>query len=125
MGHVIRTEEQQAAVDSLKRFLADKIDPVYSKEYRDKFVPRDKVGEIMRQLTDFGLVSGVVSEANGGMGIDWLTMIMLYEEVATTSADLAIPVLINSFGAHMIEVKTLDSSGNLAVFPRVPVTIQN
>jgi len=28
-------------------------------------------------------------------------------------------------GAHMIEVKTLDSSGNLAIFPRVSVTIQN
>ncbi len=85
MGHVIRTEEQQAAVDGLRRFLDDKIDRIYSKEYRDKFVPRDKMGEIMRQLTDFGLVSGVVSEANGGMGIDWLTMIMLFEEVATTS----------------------------------------
>jgi acyl-CoA dehydrogenase len=104
MGHVIRTEEQQAAVDGLKRFLADKIDRIYSKEYRDKFVPRDRMREIMRQLTDFGLVSGVVSEANGGMGIDWLTMAMLFEEVATTSADLSIPVLINSFGAHMVEM---------------------
>src|SRR5712675_350676 len=104
MGHVFRTEEQQAAVDGLQRFLADRIDSIYSKEYRDKFVPRDRMGEIMRQLTDFGLVSGVVSEANGGMGIDWLTMTMLFEEVATTSADLSIPVLINSFGAHMVEM---------------------
>src|SRR5450631_3233686 len=103
MGHVIRTEEQQAAVDGLKRFLVDKIDPIFSKEYRDKFVPREKMGEVMRQLTDFGLVSGVVSEANGGMEIDWLTMIMLFEEVATTSVDLSVPVLINSFGAHMLE----------------------
>jgi len=103
MGHVIRTEEQQAAVDGLRRFLDAKIDPIYSKEYRDKFVPREKMGEIMRELAQYGLVSGVVSEANGGLGIDWLTMIMLYEEVATTSADLSIPVLINSFGAHMIE----------------------
>jgi len=28
-------------------------------------------------------------------------------------------------GAHVIEVKALDSSGNLAVFPRVSVTVQN
>lgn len=103
MGHVTRTEEQQSAVDGLRRFLDARIDPIYSKEYRDKFVPREKMGEIMRELTQYGLVSGVVSEANGGLGIDWLTMIMLYEEVATTSADLSIPVLINSFGAHMIE----------------------
>ncbi|MGO9356845.1 MAG: acyl-CoA dehydrogenase family protein [Xanthobacteraceae bacterium] len=103
MGHVFRTEEQQAAVDGLRRFLNDKVEPVFNKEYRDKFVPREKMGAIMRDLTQFGLVSGVISEANGGMGIDWLTMIMLFEEVAATSADLSVPVLINSFGAYMIE----------------------
>lgn len=103
MGYVFRTEEQQAAVDGLKRFLDDKIDSVFSKEYRDKFVPREKMGAIMRELTQFGLVSGVVSQANGGMGIDWLTMLMLFEEVAATSVDLSTPVVINSFGAQMLE----------------------
>jgi alkylation response protein AidB-like acyl-CoA dehydrogenase len=103
MGHVIRTEEQQAAVDGLRRFLDAKIDPIFRQQYRDQFVPREKMSEIMRELTKFGLVSGVVSEAHGGMGIDWLTMIMLFEEVAATSVDLSVPVLINSFGAHMVE----------------------
>ena len=103
MGHVFRTEEQQAAVDGLRRFLNDKVESVFNKEYRDKFVPREKMGAIMRELTQFGLVSGVISEANGGTGIDWLTMIMLFEEVAATSADLSVPVLINSFGAYMVE----------------------
>jgi alkylation response protein AidB-like acyl-CoA dehydrogenase len=103
MGHVIRTEEQQAAVDGLKRFLAAEIEPVFSKEYRDTFVPRERMGKIVRELTKFGLISGAVSEEHGGMGLDWLTMIMLFEEVATASADLSVPVLINSFGATMIE----------------------
>ena len=103
MGHVFRTEEQQAAVDGLKRFLDAEIDPIFSKQYRDKFVPRDKMAEIMRRLTEFGLVSGIASEANGGMGLDWLTSLMLFEEVATTSADLSVPVLINSFGVVLLE----------------------
>jgi alkylation response protein AidB-like acyl-CoA dehydrogenase len=103
VGYVFRTEEQQAAVDGLRRFLDAKVEPIVNKEYRDKFIPREKMGAIMRELTQFGLVSGVISEANGGMGIDWLTMIMLFEEVATTSADLSVPVLINSFGAYMVE----------------------
>jgi alkylation response protein AidB-like acyl-CoA dehydrogenase len=103
MGHVIRTEEQQAAVDGLKRFLAAEIEPVFSKEYRDAFVPRERMGKIVCELTRFGLISGAVSEENGGMGLDWLTMIMLFEEVATASADLSVPVLINSFGAYMVE----------------------
>jgi alkylation response protein AidB-like acyl-CoA dehydrogenase len=103
VGYVFRTEEQQAAVDGLRRFLDAKVEPIVNKEYRDKFIPREKMGAIMRELTQFGLVSGVISEANGGTGIDWLTMIMLFEEVATTSADLSVPVLINSFGAYMVE----------------------
>jgi len=103
VGYVFRTEEQQAAVDGLRRFLDAKVEPIVNKEYRDKFIPREKMGAIMRELTQFGLVSGVISEANGGMGIDWLTMIMLFEEVATTLADLSVPVLINSFGAYMVE----------------------
>ena len=103
MGHVFRTEEQQAAIDGFKRFLDDKIGAIFSKEYRDKFVPREKMEKIMRELVRFGLVSGVVSEANGGMGIDWLTMIMLFEEVVVAASDLSVPVLINSFGAHMLE----------------------
>ncbi|CAB3770908.1 acyl-CoA dehydrogenase [Burkholderia sp. MSh2] len=103
MGHVFRTEEQQAAVDGLRRFLDAEIDPVFSKQYRDQFVPRDRMADIMRRLTEFGLVSGIASEANGGLGLDWLTSLMLFEEVATTSADLSVPVLINSFGVVLLE----------------------
>ncbi len=103
MGYVFRTEEQQGAVDGLRRYLAAEVDQIFSKQYRDVFVPREVMGKIMRRLTEFGLITGVVAEEHGGMGIDWLTMIQLFEEVAATSADLSVPVLINSFGAHMIE----------------------
>ncbi len=103
MGYVFRTEEQQAAVDGLKRFLDDKVDKIFSKEYRDdKLVPKEKMRELMQELTQFGMVSGAVSEANGGMGIDFLTLTMLFEEVATCALDLSTVVLINTFGAKMI-----------------------
>ncbi len=103
MGHVIRTEEQQAAVDGLRRFLAAEAEPMFNKEYREKFVPREQMGAIVRKLTEFGLISGAVPESHGGMGLDWLTLIMLFEEVAATSIDLSVPVLINSFGAQMLQ----------------------
>ncbi len=50
--------------------------------------------------SEFGLISGVVGEEHGGTGLDWLTMIMLFEEVAATSIDLSVPVLINSFSVR-------------------------
>jgi alkylation response protein AidB-like acyl-CoA dehydrogenase len=104
VGHFIRTEEQQMAVDGLKRFLSDKVDAIFSKTHRDTFVPKADMQAIMQQLAEFGLVSGMVSEKHGGLGIDWLTNTMLFEEVCATSADLSIPVLINSFGAQMLDL---------------------
>ena len=103
MGHVFRTEQQQLAVDGLKKFLAAEVEPVFQKEYRDTFVPRERLVEVTQRLVSFGLVAGVVSEAHGGMGVDWLTNLMLFEEIAACSADLSIPILINSFGANVLE----------------------
>lgn len=104
MGHVFRTEQQQAAVDGLRRFLDDKVDPLFRKEYRDdKLVPKEKMRELTKALSEFGLVSGGVSEANGGLGIDFLTLTMLFEEVAACSIDMSTVVLINTFGAKMLE----------------------
>jgi len=103
MGHVFRTEQQQLAVDGLKKFLAAEVEPVFQKEYRDTSVPRERLVEVTQRLVSFGLVAGVVSEAHGGMGVDWLTNLMLFEEIAACSADLSIPILINSFGAHVLE----------------------
>ncbi len=105
MGHVFRTEEQQAAVDGLKRFLDDRVDPLFRKEYRDDvLVPKETMRGLLRELAQFGLVSGIASEADGGMGIDFLTMTMLFEEVAACSTDIATVVLINTFSAQMLAV---------------------
>jgi alkylation response protein AidB-like acyl-CoA dehydrogenase len=103
MGHVFRTEEQQAAVDGLRRFLDARVDKVFSKDYRDNgLVPKEKMRELMRELTQFGMVSGAVSEARGGLGIDFLTLTMLFEEVAACAVDMSTVVLINTFGAKML-----------------------
>lgn len=103
MGHVNYSEEQNQAITSLRKFLAAEADPIFSKHYRDQFVPREVMTGLMRQLAQFGLISGVVSEREGGLGLDWLTSLMLFEEVAACSVDLSVPVLINAFGAYLLE----------------------
>ena len=92
MGHVFRSDVQELAVQSLRRYLDAEVEPVYNREYRDRFVPKDVLGAIMQRLAGFGLVSGVVADERlGGLGLDWLTAVMLFEEVATTSIDLGYP----------------------------------
>lgn len=102
MGHVFRTETQQQAIDGLRRYLDAEVEPLFNREYRDRFVPRETMGAMMRRLAEHGLVSGVVGSELGGLGIDGLTHLMLFEEVAATSADLSVPVLINAFAAQML-----------------------
>lgn len=103
MGHVFRTEAQQLAVDSLRRYLDAEVEPLYNKEYRDRLVPKEIVSGVMQKLAEFGMVSGAVSEGHGGLGLDWLTSLMLFEEIATTSGDLSVPVVINTFGATLLD----------------------
>ncbi len=103
MGHVFRTETQQLAVDALRRYLQAEVESLYNRDYRDRLVPKDVLGPIMRRLSEFGLVCGLVGEADGGLGLDWPTALMLFEEVAATSPDLSVPVAINTFGAHLLE----------------------
>jgi alkylation response protein AidB-like acyl-CoA dehydrogenase len=102
MGHVFRDDTQQMALDNLRRYLSDVAEPLYNKEYRDRFVPKEILQGVTRQLVDFGLICGVVPESQGGMGVDWLTGMMLFEELATVSLDLSIPVAINTFGASLL-----------------------
>lgn len=103
MGKVLQTEEQAMAVETLQRYLAAEVDGLFSRDYRDRFVPREVMAKLMRELSEFGLVRGTVSPEAGGLGLNWLTSLMLFEEVAACSADLSVPVLINSFGAYLLE----------------------
>ncbi len=105
MGHVFTTPEQKEAVESFRRFLSDKVDPIFRKEYRDNgLMPKEKMRELNRQMTGFGMISGAVSEANGGLGIDFLTLTMLFEEITACATDLSTVVLINTFSAKMLDM---------------------
>lgn len=103
MGQVLQTDEQAIAVETLRRYLAAEVEPLFSRDYRDRFVPREVMSLLLRRLSEFGLVTGAVSRTGGGLGLDWLTSLMLFEEVAACSVDLSVPVLINSFGAYLLE----------------------
>ncbi|NCF52456.1 acyl-CoA dehydrogenase [Gammaproteobacteria bacterium] len=87
------SEEQQIAIDSIRRFLDDVIRPVLL-EYDDSFIPKERMQEILKQLLDFGLGNGLTAESDGGMGLDPVTLGLLFEELARVSPDVAIVVLI-------------------------------
>jgi len=102
-----KTDEQQMAVDALRSFLDNEIEPLME-DYRDAFIPTDKMKEIQKELINFGLTVAPHPEEYGGLGLDWATHLMLFEEVVVTAADLAVPIVINT-GAIDLLVKLAPS----------------
>jgi len=97
----LMTEEQTMATDSLRKFLDNEIEPIV-KEYRDKFIPTEKMKEIQKELMNYGLTVAPHPEEYGGMGLDWTTHLRLMEEVVYTSSDLAVPSVINTVAIDLL-----------------------
>ncbi|TXS93060.1 acyl-CoA dehydrogenase [Parahaliea maris] len=95
------SEEQKMVIESLRRFLDAEIEPQF-RAHGDGFIPREKMQKWTQQLTEYGLIKAPHSEEWGGFGMDWLTHLMVFEEVAYTSLDIAIPGFINCVGAELI-----------------------
>ena len=87
------TDEQRLAVDSFRRFLDVEIGPAVA-GFGDEFVPKDAMRGLLRKLLPFGMGNGLIDEAEGGMGLDPLSVGLLFEELARVSPDLAIVALI-------------------------------
>lgn len=95
------TEEQRMATDGLRKFLDNVIEPEYL-AHGEGFIPKQKMQDWSRQLAEFGLTCAPHPEEWGGMGMDWATHIRLFEEVAVSSMDIALPIVINSVAADLL-----------------------
>jgi len=94
-------EEQRMAVDGLRRYLDDVIEPEFM-AHGDGFIPREKMQKWAQSLAEFGLINAPREAQWGGLEMDWVTHLRLFEEVAVTSMDIAIPVIINAVGADLL-----------------------
>ena len=94
-------EEQRMAVDGLRRYLDEVIEPEFM-EHGDGFIPREKMQKWTQSLAEFGLINAPREAEWGGLEMDWVTHLRLFEEVAVTSMDVAVPVIINAVGADLL-----------------------
>jgi alkylation response protein AidB-like acyl-CoA dehydrogenase len=88
------TEFQREAVESFRKFLNGEIRPI-ARQYRDRFIPKEKMREITMRIAEFGLPGASLPEAYGGMGLSIVTEAMLFEELVTVSVDIGLCVMIN------------------------------
>ena len=95
------SEEQQMAVDSFRRFVADEIKPLVDR-YDDEFIPKDVMTGALKKLGEFGVGNGLGPNEHGGLELDPLTTGLLFEQLAVVSPDLCIPPLIQMESALLL-----------------------
>jgi len=95
------TEEQSLAVESFRKFLQSEVKPVV-KEYRDRFIPKDRMRELTQRIAEFGLPGCTIPVEYGGMGWSFTTQGMLFEELVACSCDVALCVMLNMGLASML-----------------------
>ena len=101
MNYQQPTEEQRSAVESFRKFLESEIRPI-AREYRDRFIPKEKMREITQSIAEFGLPGAVIPVEHGGLGLNYVTQSMLFEELVTVSCDIGLCVMINMGAAEFL-----------------------
>ena len=95
------TDEQRMAVESIRRFLDEKLEPEI-RAHGECFIERPLMLIWSSELAAFGHISAPHREEWGGLDMGWLTHLLIFEEIAYSSLDVAIPGFINAVGAELI-----------------------
>ncbi|WP_250472995.1 acyl-CoA dehydrogenase family protein [Caballeronia sp. GAFFF1] len=101
MPYQLPTEDQNLAVESFRKFLQTEVKPV-AREYRDRFIPKEKMRELTQRIAEFGLPGCTVPVEYGGMGWSMTMQGMLFEELVACSCDVALAVMLNMGLASML-----------------------
>src|SRR5271169_2259624 len=83
------SEEQQMMVEAVRRFCESEIRPLM-KAHGEQLLPTEQMRGILKQLTEFGFVTGPIAVEHGGLGLSWKTFGLILEELARTSISITI-----------------------------------
>lgn len=92
------SEEQRVALDGWGRFVGKHIKPI-TDQHRDGLIPAPVLKQLLGMTAEYGVGCGWVPEDGGGLGLDFLTSGLLYEELSRVSADLAGAAFVNEGAA--------------------------
>jgi alkylation response protein AidB-like acyl-CoA dehydrogenase len=82
------TDDQRLLLGEWRKAIDRDIAPV-TKRHLDSFIPKEAASALLKKTGEFGIGNGWVPEEGGGLGLDFLTSGLLYEELSRTSPDLA------------------------------------
>jgi alkylation response protein AidB-like acyl-CoA dehydrogenase len=80
------TEEQRSILDTARAFVTKEVAPRIEEFERDEYYSKD----LARKMGSLGLVGGTIPEEYGGLGLDYITLALLLEELATVDVMTAV-----------------------------------
>ena len=86
------SSDDQLAIDAFRKYLDREILPLA--QTPEEFFDKELVRRALKGLLNYGMGNGLVAVEQGGLGLSSLTVGLLFEQLAETSADLAIVALI-------------------------------
>ncbi|MFT3755747.1 MAG: acyl-CoA dehydrogenase family protein [Pseudoxanthomonas sp.] len=95
------TETQRSAVENLRKFLDQELEPEFN-AHGENYFPKEKILDWSKRLAEYGLINAPHPEAVGGMGLDWVTHLLLWEEVIYSSVPVALTLGLNTCIADLM-----------------------
>lgn len=92
------TEEQLELQEMVREFVAKEITPYVAEMDRENHAREG----LMEKAADMGLLNVVVPEEYGGMGLDSVTVAVIYEELGKGCAGVATSIAANSLASYPI-----------------------
>jgi acyl-CoA dehydrogenase len=89
------SQDQRLAVDSLRKFLDTDLEPAIAAHGASKY-PKEQLRDWQTRLAEFGLINAPQPVELGGLGLDWKTHLLLWEEVVFSSVTVALAVGMNA-----------------------------
>ncbi|MCC6479865.1 MAG: acyl-CoA/acyl-ACP dehydrogenase [Sphingomonadaceae bacterium] len=94
-------EDERMAIGGLRRYLDEQLEPEL-KKLGESFYPKEKMIEWAGHLTQFGMINAPQQTEHGGLGMSWRLHVQLIEELAYSSGDLAVAMLVNASATSML-----------------------
>jgi acyl-CoA dehydrogenase len=82
------TDEQKALQDTVRKYLAQKVEPIADEYDRKGPMSRENAVRFLKELKPFGYVGTLVPEKYGGPGLDHVTWGVIHEELRRAYAGL-------------------------------------
>jgi alkylation response protein AidB-like acyl-CoA dehydrogenase len=93
--------EQNVIVETARRFFEKELREE-ARRWRDELIPKHELKRLLGLIQPFGFLGALLPEESGGRGIDFLTVIRLYEELSRIFLTLAGPAFCNEMVAYAI-----------------------